>query len=110
MLVGPFAPWATALGGVLSRSGVDLVDTDAWVMLAFGIGCTLIVFQWITSGKTHDLTLLLTAGAVAGLAGWHIADIANHHTELGIGWGLYVNVIGATAVALVGFLGLFNSR
>jgi hypothetical protein len=69
MLVGPFAPWATALGGVLSRSGVDLVDVDAWIMFAFGIGCTLLVFQWISSGRTSDLVLMLIAGAVAGTRG-----------------------------------------
>lgn len=110
MLLSPFSPWATALGGIVSRSGFDLVALDAWVMLALAAGCALIVYRWNTDGTPRDLSLLLTAGAVFGLAIFHYVDIVENHEGLAVGWGLYLGVLGSGAVVAVAGLGLLKQR
>lgn len=110
MLLSPFGPWASALGGLVSRNGFDLVSEDALIMLAFAIGCSALTVQWILSNEARDLGMTLTAAAVGGLGLYHYLDLQNNHSELAVGWGIYFALAGAGTVILVGFLGLIRQR
>lgn len=110
MLIGPFGPWITALGGVLSRSGVDAVQEDAWAIVALAAGCAFLVVRWHTSGSVNALTLLLTAGLAGGDGVYHYLDVAQNHAELGVGWGLYLTIAGAAAVVLTAGQRLLDRR
>lgn len=100
MLIGPFGPWVTALGGVVSRSGLDATGEDGWIMVALAVGCAFLVYQWYSIAKTRPGTLLLTAAAAGALGVYHYIDIVQNHSELGVGWGLYLSMAGAVAVVV----------
>lgn len=110
MLIGPFGPWASALGGIVSRNGLDLVAEDAWLMIALAAGCGFLTYNWIKSGEPRDLTLSLSAAGVGGLAIYHYVDLVQNHDGLTVGWGLYASMIGAGLVIVTGVLGLTNQR
>lgn len=110
LLLGPFGPWVTALGGIVSRSGVDATDLDAWAIVALAIGCGILVYQWYASGDLKELTLMLSAGGAGGLAVYHYIDIVQNHDELGVGWGLYLSIAGAGVLVITGALAVAGRR
>jgi hypothetical protein len=103
LLVGSFLPWATTLGGLVTRSGLDGGDGWFTVGLAAAIAGVAsfalrgMAKQWIGA------TLILAAGAAGAIAGVEFSDV---HGRVGLsyGSGLDLIVISTVAIAVGGVL------
>lgn len=114
LALGTFMPWITItapLAGDVSRSGVDLVDIDAIIMVVAGVGAGLVGFANHRRLGARALVVLLGL-AGGGLAAFHINQM-NQRVQLvnadtpglaSVGFGLYVCALGAGLVILGPFM------
>lgn len=103
--VGSFMPWATALGGVLSKSGID--GGDGWITVILGLAA---VGLGLAAGMRKGLLPLMIIGALcsigsAALAVYEMHDV--HSRALTIGSGLVIILIAAGAGFVVSLVGTF---
>jgi hypothetical protein len=109
--IGVFGPWITTIGLInVSVNGVASWDTDGWAFL-IGVGLASVAlyrYYMKRSDRALHATTLLgfigTVGAIIEMVRFQrAASSANDGEQLAIlsvGWGLYVLVLGAIAVAV----------
>lgn len=109
MLIGPFGPWATAFGGVLSRSGVSGDSVDGWIIFVIGLAAALLVYRSYSTGKTNEVVLILLGIVGAGVGLIDLQDVASRGSGVDVGWGLLLCIAGGVAVALSTAIGIRRS-
>jgi hypothetical protein len=100
MIVGAFGPWATALGGLVKRSGVD--GGDGWILV---IGAAVAVALLVTGATKRKMIAAAVVGALCSVVAIYdltdakkIVDDAEGLVD--VGWGLYLSVAASVAVAV----------
>jgi len=94
--IGSFMPWASALGGLVSKSGID--GGDGWITLLLGLG---VVGLGIAIGCKQGTLPLPIITAVLGLAAtalaaFEVSDV--HDRQLDTGAGLWIILIAGLLV------------
>ncbi|MEA2273792.1 MAG: hypothetical protein QOI98_2500 [Solirubrobacteraceae bacterium] len=100
MIVGAFAPWATALGGLLKVSGVD--SGDGWFLV---VGAVLALLLLLTGPTRPKLIVAAIAGAICCAVVLYDLSDARRVSDafLGlvhVGWGLYLSAAAAIGLTV----------
>jgi hypothetical protein len=106
MVIASFMPWASGLGGLVTKSGID--GGDGWISLVIGlailaVGIAVGLKQGLVWAPIVGTLLGLVAG---GLAVFEINDVSGRAEGVDIGYGLWIMAIaalGAIVVAACGF-------
>lgn len=105
--IGSFLPWATALGGLISKAGTD-GGSDGWVTLVIGL-CGLGIGIAIGAGQgliwAPILTLLL--GIAAGAVGAADVNDISNRAGLAVGPGLVIILLASVAVVALSIAAMF---
>jgi len=105
VFVGSFMDWASAFGGLVSKTGVD--GGDGWITVLLGAG---MIGLGIAIGRKQGLLpltmIVAVLSACAGaLAVYEVSDVHKH--SLDVGPGLWVIIVGALAGFCLGIAGAF---
>jgi hypothetical protein len=107
ILVSIIAPWATALGGILSADGTH---GDIPTVAISALGAAFAFYRVIT----RHTQIALVGALVAGIwAGYEVGYQAHHLTAsplVSLGWGLFVCGIGAAGVIVVSLVALMRGQ
>jgi hypothetical protein len=108
VVIGSFLPWATALGGLISKAG-----TAGDGVITLIIGFILVVLSILVIRRQGRRWVLISAfllGLVVVIVA--IADIGDvgNRAELSIGAGLIIVLLGGIAVSVVELIALANLR
>lgn len=96
LVIGGFAPWATALGLV----SVNGTHGDGWVAILGGLVALGMLFVASQSGKRMNYAVPLSvAGVCAIVAVIDAADISRHSQFVEPGWGLWLVLVSSAVLA-----------
>lgn len=107
--VGSFMPWASALGGLVSKSGADGGDgiiTAIGGLCIMGVGLAVGLRQGLIWAPITATLLALIVGAVAL---YDVNDISGKGDGITVGAGLWLTTVGA-AGALIAAVCAFAVR
>lgn len=108
LAVGVFLPWASL--GMLSANGIDKTDSEALVLVGFGLIGALSALAALTEqGRVASIVPALMGVIGGGLTAFYYIALAEHLDGLQgnafapqIGYGIYVCFIGALLLLVGG--------
>jgi hypothetical protein len=105
--IGSFLPWATALGGLISKAGTD-GGSDGWFTVVLGLAIAAV---GLTIGLGQGLLWAPIVGAVlallaAGVCVADINDVSSRGPGVAVGSGLLLCAVGAAAGLITALAGL----
>jgi hypothetical protein len=108
LIIGGFAPWATAFRGIASVSGTD--GGDGWFPVVGGL-LSLLTLYLAAAGlkRRHSVVLLLVAIVCALVFLVDYGDIHDKAPLIDVAWGLWAVLIGSIGLA-VSAIGLMLGR
>lgn len=104
MIVGGFAPWATAFGGALSVSGTN---GDGWFLIIGGILAGGLLTWHESSPRVWKAILIAVIALIGTIVS--VVDLSNIRSVAGqssglvqVGWGLYVSLVSSIGLLAAG--------
>jgi hypothetical protein len=97
MVIGAFGPWATVLGGLVSRSGVD--GGDGWFLVA---GAAIAITLLLTGATRGKMISAVVVGVICSIVAIYDLSDAKKIVDdaaglVDVGWGLYLSTIASIA-------------
>jgi hypothetical protein len=100
MVIGAFGPWATVLGGLVSRSGVD--GGDGWFLVG---GAAIAIALLLTGASRKKMIWAVVVGVICTIVA--IVDLSDAKKIVDgaeglvdVGWGLYLSLIASIAFSV----------
>lgn len=103
-VIGALMPWATALGGALSKTGIE-GDGLITLIAALAVGGLMLSWVYGAQSRTKLVIAVLLALGITGIAVIDAIDVVER--ELTIGSGLYATLIGGL-ISVVGCIVALN--
>jgi hypothetical protein len=98
--IGSIGPWASAFGGIVSRSGTD-GGSDGTITLVLGVAAGLALIASQTKPSAGYALLAAVLGLVCAVIGVaDINDVSGRGSGVEVAWGLVLMTLGSVAVVL----------